>query len=275
MSVPDVSILIVHYNTPGLLRQTLKGIYQCVKGVSYEVLIVDNNPQKRLSSDILSVCPSARILQAPSNEGFSVGMNRALREAKGQHILVFNPDIAVFPEAIETLVTYLREHPQVGIVAPALFHPDRSLQYSCFRFMSLRTLLARRVPAFRRLPWARQHCDRYFLKEWDHAETRDVPYVLGACMLLPRQLMEKMGGFDAGYFMYFEDQDLCRRVWQKGYRVVYHPRASMVHYHRRETAEGGFFGQLLNPLTWIQTRSALRYFWKFRKQPLPSISFFS
>jgi len=83
-------------------------------------------------------------------------------------------------------------------------------------------------------------------------------------MLVRKEVIEEIGTFDPGFFMYFEEQDLCRRSWLAGHEVVYHPRSVMVHYHRRETANGGILQQLLNPITHHQIRSAIYYFKKYR-----------
>ena len=268
----DVSIFIVHYNTPGLLKQTLKGIRKAAPQVSYEVIVVDNNPKVRVAEMVAREFPEAKLLVSDRNLGFGGGMNMAMQTAKGRYWFVFNPDMALFSGAIEELVRFMDGHTDVGMAGPKLLHPDRSLQFSCFRFETPSVILYRRIPLLRWLPSARRAVQSYLMSDWDHAETRNVDYLLGAAMLVRREAAEQVGGFDPGFFVYFEDQDWCRRFWKAGWRVVYHPKASIVHYHRRETAQGSFFQQLFNPLTRVQMRSALYYFEKYRGEENPRLT---
>lgn len=265
----DLSILIVHYNTPRLLRQTLRGIRRSAPRLRYETIVVDNNPQSRVEAMIKREFPEVRVVVSEKNLGFGGGMNRAMEAAAGRYLVVFNPDIALFPDAMEHLVKFMDDHPDVGIVGPKLLNPDRSLQYSCYRFMLPKTIAYRRLPVIRNSDAAKREMERYLMLDWDHGSTRDVDYLLGACLVVRREAYEKVGGFDPVFFMYFEDQDWCRRMWLAGWRVVYDPGASMIHYHRRETAEGSFWQQLKNPLTRVQMQSARAYFAKYRGQPNP------
>ncbi len=265
----DVSILIVHYNTPGLLRQTLKGIRRSAPRIGYEVIVVDNNPNLRIEEMVAKEFPETIIITSPENLGYGKGMNLAIKKASGRYIFVGNPDICLFPGVFEELVAFMDEHADVGMVGPQLLNPDGSIQYSCYRFMHPSVILYRRVPLLGKMKKAKQTVDKYLMKDFDHQETRDVDYLLGAAILVRRKALDEVGLFDPRYFMYFEDQDLCRRFWKAGWRVVYHPKVKLVHYHRRETAEGGFLAQLRNPLTRIQMRSAWYYFKKFRGEPNP------
>ncbi len=265
----DVSILIVHYNTPGLLKQTLKGIFQSDPKVSFEVIVVDNNPSVRVRDWVQKEFPLVKILMSDSNIGFGRGMNLAMQHANARYYFVFNPDIAVFPGVLESLVSYMDTHADIGMLGPKLLNPDQSLQYSCYRFMDQKVIFYRRIPILRSLAFAKAAVDHYQMKEWNHEEIRDVDYLLGAAMFVRKEAVDQVGGFDPAFFVYFEDQDWCRRFWLAGWRVVYHPNISLVHYHRRETAEGSFFQQLRNPLTRIQMQSAIYYYKKYRGQSLP------
>ncbi len=263
----DVSIIIVHYNTPRLLRQTLKGIRRAQLSVSHEVIVVENDPGKGCVEMVRGEFPEVKLLVNERNLGFGVGMNTGFAQASGRYVLIFNPDIILPEGSLETLIRFLDANPNVGMVGPRLNNPDGSLQYSCYRFMEPKTVLYRRVPLLRSLPFAKRHIDSYLMTDVDHSKTQDVDYLLGAAMLVRKEVLQKVGGFDPAYFVYFEDQDLCRQIWKAGWRVVYHPEAVMTHYHRRETAEGHFFRQMFKPLTRIQLRSAVYYFRKYKDEP--------
>lgn len=265
----DVSILIVHYNTPGLLRQTLKGIFSSVQQVSFEVIVVDNNPQIRVSDLVRKEFPQVKLLVSQAHRGFGGGMNYAMEYANGRYFFIFNPDIVTFDGTLDALGRFMDTHPDIGMLGPKLLNPDRSLQYSCFQFMKPSIMFYRRVPILRSLGFAKCAVDAYQMKHWTHDEVADVDYLLGAAMFVRKEVLDEVGGFDPNFFVYFEDQDWCRRFWLHGWRVVYHPGIVFVHYHRRETAEGSFFQQLRNPLTRTQIKSALYYYRKYRGQQNP------
>ncbi len=265
----DVSIIIVHYNTPRLLRQTLKGIRRANLHVSYEVIVVENDVKRGCVETVRREFPEVQLVVNEKNLGFGVGMNTGFARATGRYLLVFNPDIILSEGSLEKLVAFMDARTDVGMVGPRLNNPDGSLQASCYRFMEPKTVLYRRIPLLRSLPFAKRHLGAYLMNEWDHAEARDVDYLLGAAMLVRRKALDMVGGFDPAYFVYFEDQDFCRRFWKAGWRVIYNPEATMIHYHRRETAEGHFFRQLFKPLTRIQLRSAVYYFKKYRGEKNP------
>ena len=267
----DVSICIVHYNTPGLLRQTLLSIQRAAPRLKYEIVLVDNNPQARVASWVQQEFPEVKLVVSDQNIGFAQGMNKAMENAKGRYLLSSNPDISILPGSLEKLVHYLDQNPKAGMIGSQLQNPDGSVQRSCYRFAQPKTVILRRLPFADRLAVIKRHLDNYLMAEWDHQHTRDVDYILGACMLMRQEIFEEVGGFDPKYFMYFEEQDLCRRFWKAGWRVVYHPVSVMVHYHRRESAEGNVFQQLLNPITHHQIRSAFYYFQKFRGEPHPRV----
>ncbi len=268
----DVSILIVHYNTPRLLRQTLKGIERVAPHVSHEVIVVDNNPKQRVAEMVEQEFPHVKLIVNQCNEGFGRGMNKAIEKATGRYLFVFNPDIVMQPGVLERLTEYMDTHEDVGMVGPRLSHPDGSLQHSCYRFMKPSVILYRRVPVLRWFGFAKAQVREYMMVDMDHTQTQDVDYLLGAAMFIRRKALEQVGGFDPEFFVYFEDQDLCRRFWKKGWRVVYHPETELIHYHRRETAEGGFVKQLFNPLTRIQIQSAVYYYKKYKDESHPRSS---
>jgi len=268
----DVSVIVVGYKNARLMRQTFKGIRRAAPAVSYEILLSENDPDKATSRMASAEFPEVGILDNGKNVGFGQAINKGIDAAQGRYILVFNPDIVVQPGAFEKLVRYLDEHPEVGIVGPRLRNPNGELQHSCYRFMEPKTILYRRLPLIRCFRSVRRHLEEYALADWDHTSDREVDYLLGAAMLVRRDALQNVGGFDPNYFMYFEDQDLCRRFWKAGWKVVYHPEAELIHYYRRETADGNFFQQLMHPLTRVQIKSAVYYFHKYRGEKNPRVS---
>ncbi|HBL39629.1 TPA: hypothetical protein DDZ10_03065 [Candidatus Uhrbacteria bacterium] len=264
----DLSIQIVHYNTPELLKETLRFIRSAAPRLSYEILVVDNHPSARLSPSFAAEFPDVRFLSAPRHLGFGGGQNFASRYARGRQILIFNPDIFVSYGDLETLTAFLDAHPDIGILGAQLRNPDGTLQDSCYRFDHPFVKILRRTP-LRRLPPVMRLIDRHLMR--DHARDRimDVDWLMGACLLLRRNVFTDLGGFDERFVMYFEDMDLCRRIWERGMRVVYHPGVSMIHYHRREGAQGPLLFQVFVRANRLHLVSYLRYVKKYFRVPHP------
>lgn len=264
----DVSIQIVHYNTPGLLRETLRSIRMAAPHIAYEVLVVDNNPEGRLSKEFRGQFPFVRFLDAAEHKGFGGGHNFASSVATGRYIFVFNPDIVVPYGMLEKMVEYLDLHPQISLLGPKLLNPDGSLQLSCFRFDHPSVKVLRRTP-LRHLTFVQRLLDRHLMLDADHDTTQTVDWLLGACLLVRRDVWDALRGFDERFLLYFEDMDFCRRVWEIGGRVVYHPSVFMVHYHRREGSQGSLFVQVFQRANRLHIRSFLKYVRKYFRKPFP------
>ena len=147
-------------------------------------------------------------------------------------------------------------HPQAGVLAPRLVYADGQLQLSVRRFPTLRAILLRAVRLDGLFPAAPR---RYLMQDWDHGQGRVVDWVMGACLLLRRAALEEVGLLDEGFFMYYEDMDLCQRMWRQGWQVWYEPSIAVRHEHQRNSAS-----LVPNRLTWVHLRSLVRLFRKHR-----------
>ncbi len=264
----DLSVLIVHTFERDLVRQTLRALRRASPQLVYEVIVIDNNPAAGLESVLQHEFPFVRYFPQTHNAGFGASMNVGIQASKGKYVLVFNPDIITSQGALETLFEYMETHPQVGMVGPKLLNADGTLQYSCYRAPLPLVPILRRTP-LGKLPFGKRMIDHFLMKDVSHDDTMEVDWIMGSAMFIRRSVLAAIGNFDERFFMYFEDTDLCRRTWEKGFKVVYHPRASMVHYHRRASADGSLFQQLFNPLTRRHIQSAIKYFLKYARQPYP------
>lgn len=270
MSDIDVSILIVHTFEKPLLRQTLRGIRRAAPKIAYEVVVIDNNPSAGVEKMLKDEFQDVRYVQNDSNKGFGGGMNVGIRASRGRYVLIFNPDIIVQPDSLEKMVAYMDEHQDIGILGPKLLNPDGSLQYTCYRLPTLMLPVYRRTP-LGKLPFAKKVIEEYLMVHENHDVVVDVDAMIGAALFSRRSMLEEVDLFDERYFLYYEDNDLCRKFWEAGYRVVYYPDVFMMHYHRRATADGGLFQQILNKFTWIQIHSFIKYYLKYRGKENPRL----
>jgi GT2 family glycosyltransferase len=262
MSVVDVSIIIVHTFEKRLVRQTLRGIRRAAPQLNYEIVIVDNNPDAGLYNVLREQFFDVKYVPMSRNMGFGAGMNAGIRASKGRYVLIFNPDIVVAPGSLEAMTSFMDANPDVGVCGPKLKNPDGTLQHSCFRQPTVLLPIYRRTPVGM-LNFAKKVVDEYLMVNENHQETMDVDALIGAALFARREVLEEIGLFDERFFMYYEDTDLCRRFWEFGKRVVYYPKAEMVHYHRRASADGGLLRQLLSRFAWIHIHSALKYHKKY------------
>lgn len=258
----ELSIVILVYRSGGLLRHCLKGLRAAPPSHEYEVIVVDNNSQDGTVAMLRSDFPEVRAIASPVNGGFAAGNNLGLLAARGRAILILNPDLVVFPGALDQLLTCLAAHPEAAAVAPQLANPDGTTQLSCARFPDGWIPILRRTP-LGKLRFAQSHLKQYLLTDWDHATTRPVDWALGACLLVRAEAIERVGLLDERYFLYFEDVDWCRRFWEAGEAVYYHPAVRLTHYHQRLSAEYPGLKGVFSAATRMHILSGLLYFLKF------------
>jgi hypothetical protein len=260
-----LSIIIINYNTCAFLKRCLQSIKDADLQLDYELIIVDNNSQdqsrKFLSEMNLGKQPG-RIILNNQNLGFARANNQAIKLAQGEYIFICNPDIVILKGALEKLVSYLASHPEIGLLGPQLLNTDQTIQYSCCRFPRWFTPFLRRT-FLGALPFGRKKLANYLMLDYDHQKTKEVDWLIGAALLFRKDFFEKINGFDERYFLYFEDVDLARQVWQKGKKVVYLPAAKLIHTHRRLSAIRSPLPSLFSKILWIHVQSAIKYFQKW------------
>jgi GT2 family glycosyltransferase len=231
---PKVSICIVSWNTRDLLDACAASIAKHTT-LPHEVIVVDNASADGTVAMLRERHPHVRVIASEQNLGFVLGNNVAAREARGEHVMLLNPDTALASDVLRGLVAVLESDPKIGIVGPKLLNADGSVQPTC----------AARLPT----PW-NEFTSMLFLhrvapglfpdrelSSWDHMDDRDVESISGACMLLRKSLWESLGGFDEAVFMYAEDLDICRRVGASGLRLRYVAGESVFHYEGSSSSQ--------------------------------------
>jgi len=259
----DLSIIILNYKSLGLTKQCLKGILRHKPPLSYEIIVIDNNSGEKIEKVLKENFPQVIFIQSKKNQGFSAGINLGIKKAQGKYILILNPDIIILDDSIFVLYQFMEKNKEVGLAAPKLLNPDKSIQYSCLRFPP------RLIPFYRRtflrhLPFVKKIIRNYLYLDFDHNSNKSVDWVLGGAMILRRETLERIGFLDERFFLYFDDVDLCRRIWQAGWQVYYVAEAYMVHYHQRESANKSLIKSLTSYSSWHHIFSWLKYFIKYR-----------
>ncbi len=249
-----LSIIIVNWNVRDLLRECLRSIEDEKGDLSLEIIVVDSASNDDSAAMVRSEFPSVHLIACTENVGFPRGNNIGLQEARGDYLLLLNPDTVIVDDALAVLVSYLQVNPDVGVVGPQLLNPDGSVQSSRRRFPTAAT-------GFFESTWleglAPGILRRYYALDLPDDATADVDWLTGACIMVPRLAYEAVGGLDEGYFMYSEELDWCRRIKESGRRVVYYPAARVIH-HVGKSSEQAVTARHIN-----FNRAKLRYFRKY------------
>ncbi|MBI3976614.1 MAG: glycosyltransferase family 2 protein [Chloroflexi bacterium] len=237
--MPDLSVVVVSYNVAPLLRDCLRSVLAS-RDVDFEVFVVDNCSGDGSAAMVRAEFPGVRLIESPRNGGYAYANNLALRQARGRFLLLLNPDTAVPPDGFRTLVDYLIAHPAVGAVGPKLVRADGSLDLACRRsFPTPEVALYRMLGLSRRFPRSRRFA-RYNLTYLDPEEEAEVDSLVGACMLVRREVVDQCGLLDEAFFLYGEDLDWCYRFKQRGWRVMYFPAVTVLHYKGESSRQASY-----------------------------------
>ncbi|MCX7779142.1 MAG: glycosyltransferase family 2 protein [Patescibacteria group bacterium] len=250
------------------MKQFLRGINLIKPKIDYEIIIVDNassdGSQKFLEEWKQRIAGPVKFILNKKNIGLAAALNLGVKKAEGKYLLILNPDVVVLENSIEKLYQFMEKNPQVGVCGPKLLNPDRSIQPSCYRFPKWYIPILRRT-FLGQFSWAKKKIDYYLMADFDHQVNKEVDWLLGACLMIRKEALEEIGFFDERFFLYFEDVDLCRKMKLHGWRVVYLAQSEMFHYYQRASAEQEGFYALFSKTTWIHIFSAIKYFFKWRK----------
>jgi GT2 family glycosyltransferase len=226
----DVSIIIVNWNTRDLLRTCLSSLLQNAGCARCEFIVVDNASRDGSTEMVAREFPGAWLFANTRNVGFAAANNQGLGHASGRYLLLLNSDTIVLPGAIEEMMRYMDAHPRVGALGPRLLNEDRSVQLSVYPFPHLvrDALVFLEVKSWPLLGnMAQWYGDRRNARL--NAQTGEVDWVMGACLMLRREALDQVGLLDDGYFFGTEEIDLCYRLRQRGWSVAFLATAAIVH----------------------------------------------
>jgi N-acetylglucosaminyl-diphospho-decaprenol L-rhamnosyltransferase len=227
---PDVSLIVVSHNTRGYLERCLSEL-----GSRHEVIVVDSGSTDGSQGLVRDRFPHARLLSLADNPGYGGALNAGIALASGQHFVVMNADTWPLPNAVEKLVEFAEGEGSAGVVGPRLLNPDGTLQPSVRGFPTL-WRLATEYLFFRWLAPRSGALNAFYGSAFDHGSRREADFVVGAVMLLRRQMLDEIGGLDTSFFMFNEEVDLCYRARQAGWSVLFWPGAEFVHVGGASTA---------------------------------------
>lgn len=247
MSVMNFSLCIVHFHAEDHLRRFLTSVVSHPPQGSFEIIVADNGSSADKMDALQQEFPQVQWLRMDRNIGFGAALNRAVKEAKGDFVLLANPDLMTKQGSLQQLIDFFDGHAQAGIVGPKLVFENGKVQDSARKFPTVWSLLQHRLGFKEPLP--------------DVASPVD--WLVGAALLMRRDVFLKLGGFDERFFLFFEDTDLCRRVKEAGYEAWYSPDSIFVHTEKRLSESDWPLLWLFKREFWIHVISAIKYFWKW------------
>ncbi len=258
----DLSIIILNYKTTGLVKQCVRNVKVATASLDYEIIVVDNGSGDGIEKMLKANFPEVKFIQTGKNLGFAAGNNVGIKQSTGKYVMLLTPDVTVLNHSIEKMVNFMDQNLEVGLAGPKLINPDGSYQISCRTFQTPKLVLYRRTP-LGKLPFAKKDLDKHLMKNFDHDSSKEVDWVMGACMIVRREAMNQVGLLDERFFFYVEDMDWCRRFWMANYKVFYIADAEMVHLYERASANDPWRFLMFNKLTRWHIASGIKYFAKY------------
>lgn len=225
MSSPDISIIIINWNTRDMLADCIDSIWHHADGLKLDIIVVDNASSDGSQAMLRESYPDVQLIANQDNVGFAKANNQAMQIAEGRYFLLWNSDAFAQPDSLQALLRLAEAQPQAGLIGAQLRNQDGSFQASHTPFPTLwqefliLTALGRRM-------YGNSYPSHG--PEAEHGP-QQVDYVEGACMLVRREAYEQVGGLDEGYFMYAEEVDWCMSIKRAGWQIWYQPASKVTH----------------------------------------------
>jgi len=251
-TLPLVSIIIVNYNGADILPGCLSSLNRFIPE-NYEIIVVDNASQDSSPDFIALNFPHITLVRLPENRGFGAGNNIGAKIATGEYLFLLNTDTMLTSNILEYLVELMEARPEVGVIGPKLLFPNGQFQISFAPSIGINGEIQAR-----RLHKNAQDKSKLNLIEKKFQETQEVDIVVGAAFFIRASVFRKLGGFDEQFFMYFEESDLCKRVKNLGYKILYTPVVSLIHIR------GHSIKKTANLMSLEYRRSQIYYYQKYR-----------
>lgn len=265
----DICITLVNTNEQKEIEACLTSLLEDSKdsGLNLYAVIIDNASKESPVGLVSDKFGPMKLIIQKKNEGFGKSHNAAIKSVDAKYYFILNPDTTFTPgqNFLRRFYDFMEAHSKIGMAGPKIIYPDGSLQYSCYRFPSFWQ------PLFSRTKLGKSGkgkliADDFLMKDFDHNHTMPVDWVMGSAMFARKRAIDEVGGFDDLFWMYAEDSDWCRRMWEAGWAVYYVHDIILKHVHGRASAKvpGVVNALLKNKYARVHLWSWLKYFWKWR-----------
>jgi GT2 family glycosyltransferase len=223
-----LSIVIICWNDLKVIGDCLRSIYAGTHSTELEVIVSDNGSSDGSAAFIRQHYPQVRVIENGTNLGFGKGNNVGIRASRGDYVLILNPDTIIHDGALDKWIAFADRHPQAGAFGCRVLNLDGSYQISARPFPTIwRSWIA--ALYLRHLAYLSDRFISDTYMGWRGDTQRVVDWQTGCCVMFRGELIRQLGGFDEQFFYHYEEVDLCRRVWQAGYPIIYTPEPSITH----------------------------------------------
>ena len=265
-----VSIVILDFLKARVVVQNVESILKQKTNYALEIFVVDNsvNAENAHLLRTLEKYKNVTVLINETNEGYTKGNNKGARLASGEFIAVVNPDIVwKQAETLEKLVSYLKSHPDIGVLAPQQVNPDGSVAMSVRAFPNLFIQVVRRT-CLRRLPVLKRLVAYDEMRHLNYSKIQSVDWLQSSFIVMRKELWDICGGFNERYFLFMSDAEICWQCWQKKKKVVYYPKAK-VYADGIRCSDGGFAAFFKRWVLRQHLKDSWLYSWRhlFEKNP--------
>ena len=224
----DVSIVIINYNSFALLDDCLRTLFLETRGISFEVIIIDNGSTQIGLDEVISKYSGVKLIKNSTGRGFATVNNQGFAEASSEHILMLNNDVVFVEDVISKVVEFSKSQNDQAIIGCKLLNSDGSHQISIVDFDSLSNLFGESFFLYK-LFTKNKLLNKYHLNDAELSDAIEVDALKGAFMFIPRDVLNKLGGLDERFYFYYEETDFCYRWKQIGGKVLYFPEAKIIH----------------------------------------------
>lgn len=227
----NLSIIIVSWNVKELLRKCLKSIFEKTQGIEFEIIVVDNASNDGSAQMVLTEFPKVALIASNENLGFARGNNMGFEQASGKYVLFMNPDMELVENSFPKLIELMDKNPNIALSTCQLIYPDGALQRNvknnpgtCDQILILLKLHHFFQP---------KCLKKYLAKGFDYTKEQEVKQIMGAFIFADAEILKKLEGWDSRYFVWWEDLDLCKRVQDAKYKILYTPITKVMHYEAK------------------------------------------
>lgn len=269
----DINIVYVNYKMKEDIMRAVDSLTADILHCSYDaqITVVDNSKNSDgIKEELAQKFSQVKYIDAGGNVGFGKGNNVGFQATEARYYFALNPDSLIINNSntITRIIKFMDEHPKIGCIGPKLINLDGTLQDTCYRFdfKSIFIKPFKQINFDKKYNWVRKYTNRLLMKDFNHNITQPVDWVLGAAMVVRHEVVNEIGWFDDRYFMYLEDCDWCRTMWEHGWPVYYVHDIVIMHKYARESAKipGIFKALLKNKLARIHLLSWVKYILKWR-----------
>ena len=225
----SVSIIIVTYNSEKEIINCINSLLPQLNDLNGEIVIIDNNSTDNTIFLIKEIDnKSISIIQNSDNFGYTIANNQGIKNAKGEYLLLLNPDTIVPNGVINNLLNEIQDNKNFGAIAPQLRFSNGRIQKSCRRFPRRRDILYESIGLSKIFKNSKEF-NYWKMGDFNHNKTSLVDQPAGAALLIPKKIIDEIGLLDEQFPMFFSDVDLCKRIWDVGYNVQYTTNSFITH----------------------------------------------